>query len=183
MDVYEIRRGRLEELFEAGKKPSEIASKTKIAASTISRYRLAPDKNGAKNISEENARKIEEAFHKPKYWLDGEAAPRASAPPAPPDASAMQVRLPPVVEALETIGRALEAEMASDRRDAIELHLGLLAKHRGSKLHVGILIGLMSPQLVDQERGKPALNVTPPPLADPPPASTPSPGAKARSGS
>lgn len=69
MDVYEVRRARLAELLKQVS-ASEIARRSGVAASLISRYQYAPGRDGAKNLGEENARKIEAAAGKHNGWLD-----------------------------------------------------------------------------------------------------------------
>lgn len=71
MDVYEHRRLNLKQLA-AEVTPAELARRSKIAASTLTRYQYEPGRKGAKNISEENARKLEAAARKPMYWLDAQ---------------------------------------------------------------------------------------------------------------
>ena len=69
MKVYEVRRERLAELLRQIP-AAELARLSGIAASTITRYGYEPGRKGAKNMTEENARKLEHAAKKPTYWLD-----------------------------------------------------------------------------------------------------------------
>lgn len=80
MEVYEIRRERLKQIL-SEMSAVELAEASGIAASTLSRYKKEPGENGAKNISEVNARRIETAARKTTYWLDGPPAVRGA--PAP----------------------------------------------------------------------------------------------------
>lgn len=74
MHVYERRLHRLRELLKEHSR-KELAEASGIAASTISRYLSEPESVGHKNISEENARKLESAGHKVEGWLDKPLAP------------------------------------------------------------------------------------------------------------
>ena len=69
MDVYECRRLRLLELLREFS-AVDLAARSGIAATTISRYKSDPAAKGHKRMSEDNARKLEAAGHKPHYWLD-----------------------------------------------------------------------------------------------------------------
>jgi phage repressor protein C with HTH and peptisase S24 domain len=69
MNVFERRRAQLKELlhdFSA----AELARKSGVAASYLSRCLLEPGDDGYKNIGEVTARKIETGARKPEGWLD-----------------------------------------------------------------------------------------------------------------
>lgn len=69
MDVFAIRRERLRELTREFSQ-TELSARSGIAVSIVSRYLYDPDKAGAKNLGEKNARRLEGAGYKPPGWLD-----------------------------------------------------------------------------------------------------------------
>lgn len=69
MNVHDIRRSRLKELIKDFR-PAEIAKRSGIAASVISRLSYDPEKSGSKNMGEKIARKLEESMGKPHLWFD-----------------------------------------------------------------------------------------------------------------
>lgn len=71
MNVHDTRRSRIKELIKDFK-PSEIAKRSGIAASLISRLSYDPEKSGAKNMGEKIARKLEQSMNKPHLWFDTE---------------------------------------------------------------------------------------------------------------
>lgn len=74
MDVFATRRERLRELNREFTQ-TELAQRSGIAVSIVSRYLYEPDKAGAKNLGEKNARRLEKAGYKPPGWLDKAHAP------------------------------------------------------------------------------------------------------------
>lgn len=69
MDVHEVRRARLKQLL-GGMSAAELSRRSGVAATLITRYLYEPATKGAKNLGEQNARKIETAAGKPPGWLD-----------------------------------------------------------------------------------------------------------------
>lgn len=64
-----MRRARLRDLLREVS-AAELARRSGISSTLISRYKNDPEKDGSKNLGEENARKLEAAAHKPAGWLD-----------------------------------------------------------------------------------------------------------------
>lgn len=83
MDVHERRRHWLRELLNE-QSAAELARRAGIAPSLLTRYLYEPGRPHAKNLGEQNARKLERAGYKPTGWLDrqhliaGEQTPRYS---------------------------------------------------------------------------------------------------------
>lgn len=69
MDVHDRRRERLRELLREIT-AAELARRSGVAPSLITRYLYEPGAKGAKNIGEENARKLEHGGGKGQGWLD-----------------------------------------------------------------------------------------------------------------
>ena len=128
MHVYERRRVRLREVLRDISQ-ADLARRSKISPTTISRYLKEPGTKGAKNISEENARKIEGAAGKPENWLDKQTTPSVALAPTPlaplqePSAKPMSLALalPVVLEAL--------SQLPPLRWDAIRGQLDKLVAH------------------------------------------------------
>lgn len=90
MHVYEVRRERLRELLQEIK-AADLARQSGVDATLITRYLYEPGRKGAKNISEQTARKLEHGGHKLTGWLDRQ---HASAGLAPPVAHGLSLREP-----------------------------------------------------------------------------------------
>lgn len=81
MDVHDTRRERLRQLLREFS-AADLSRRSGIAPSLISRYKDEPDKDGAKNLGEENARKLEKAAGKPLGWLDKQHSHAGPSPAA-----------------------------------------------------------------------------------------------------
>lgn len=106
MDIYELRRTRLDELLRKVT-AAEIAERSGIAPSLISRYRAKSGSPGSKNLGEKNARRIEQAARKPVGWLDR---------PGPPDATPSALPAAWKVEEAPLLTWHLLTSRASDAR-------------------------------------------------------------------
>ncbi len=119
MDVFERRRDRLAELVREVP-ASELAVRTGIAESTISRYLMAPDNKNARRLGEKNARRLEHAGRKPLHWLD--QAPHASGPhlggQAQPVSHIIREAAPPYLQWEQLMKGPLEAEFQTQMPDA-----------------------------------------------------------------
>lgn len=69
VDVFNRRRERLRELLEH-MQAVELAQRSGVDATQISRYLYEPGRKGAKNIGEKTARKLEAGSGRPEGWLD-----------------------------------------------------------------------------------------------------------------
>jgi hypothetical protein len=151
MDVYELRRQRLNELLRSVM-AAEIAERSGIPASLISRYRAAPEVRGSKNLGEKNARRIERAAHKPAGWLDRPGPPDTTLSALPP---AWKVEEAPVVTWQSLASRSSDVRMfwvalvddamapraprghkvCFDRRETPQPGDGILVRDRHGDLH------------------------------------------------
>lgn len=109
MHVYERRRARLQDLL-ADTTAVELARRTGVAASTLSRYLSEPGSKGFKNMSEENARKIEAGCGKPEGWMDKaghtKTQPATSPVAAPLDLAALVGLMAGRLSELDDLSRA-----------------------------------------------------------------------------
>lgn len=80
MDTYERRRHWLHELLKEHS-AADLARRSGIDASIISRYLYEPGRKYAKRLGEENARKLESAGYKPPGWLDRQHSIAGEQPP------------------------------------------------------------------------------------------------------
>lgn len=69
MEIHERRRARLRELLTTMTQ-AELARRSKVAASYISRLLLEPGEDGQKNIGEKTARKLEAGARRREGWMD-----------------------------------------------------------------------------------------------------------------
>ena len=91
MDVFDRRRARLGEMLKAISQ-AELARKSGVAASYISRCLKEPGDDGYKTIGELTARKLEKGARKQEGWLD---APVGTATLTPSGLAATLAAVPP----------------------------------------------------------------------------------------
>jgi SOS-response transcriptional repressor LexA len=69
MDVYETRLANLV-VLQGRMSRRDLAAKIGVAEAQLGHFFMNPDKNGHRTIGSTVARRIEEAFEKPRGWLD-----------------------------------------------------------------------------------------------------------------
>lgn len=156
MEVFDRRRVKLAEILNKTT-AADLARKSGVAASYISRCMKNPSDDGYKSIGEVTARKLEKGASKPEGWLDGSptlSGTELTSHVNPPLHQASSGALAPATlqNALEFLAGYLSALDAGDRARAVRDIADLADEPQAVAKITARIEAMASPAFTDKKR-------------------------------